>query len=132
MIERDLQTVKMICVLVICILLISLVPNFVESIGLQNTEYQEVEVTIVDEHYQAHRVIPVHAGKVTTMITHPARCEIIVDYNGKEYVINDENTYNQYKERIGETTTGTLQVKTYQNGQQISDIISLSSQETTQ
>lgn len=90
-----------------------------------NTEYENVEVNIVDEYHSGMYVTPISAGKVTTMVTHPAVYEITVEYNGVKYTISGSDTYNKYKDMVGQTTTGTLEIKTYDDGSIRYDITSL-------
>lgn len=58
-----------------------------------STEYENVEVNIVDEYHRGMYVTPIRAGKVTTMVTHPAVYRITVEYNGVEYTISGSDTY---------------------------------------
>ena len=58
-------------------------------------------------------------------ITHQAIYRIIVEYNNIEYVINDEETYDKYKDKIGQSTIGQLVIKTYDDGSITYDILSL-------
>lgn len=90
-----------------------------------STEYENVEVNIVDEYHRGMYVTPIRAGKVTTMVTHPAVYRITVEYNGVEYTISGSDTYNKYKDMVGQTTTGTLEIRTYDNGFVRYDITSL-------
>lgn len=90
-----------------------------------STEYENVEVNIVDEYHRGMYVTPIRAGKVTTMVTHPAVYRITVEYNGVEYTISGSDTYNKYKDMVGQTTTGTLEIRTYDNGSVRYDITSL-------
>lgn len=78
--------------------------------------YESVEVTIVDEYHRGMYVIPMRTGKVTSMITHPAVYEITVQYNGVYYDINGQDTYYKFKDKIGQTATGTLKIRTYDDG----------------
>ena len=102
-----------------------LVFSLVGCANLVNTEYQDVEVIIVDIEHSAMWLQPVRAGKVTTFITHPAKHEVIVEYNNVKYTIDDENTYNRYKDKIGQTTVGTLEIRTYDDGTIKCDITEL-------
>lgn len=88
-------------------------------------ETTEVEVEIIDEYSRGSYVTPVRSGKVTTFITHPAVYRITVLYNGKEYTISGRDTYNSYKDKIGEMSMGILETKTYDDGSVKYDIISL-------
>ena len=86
-----------------------------------NVEYENVEVVIVDEDYTPMWLQPVKYG----LITHPARYEITVEYNGAKYTLDDEDTYEKYKNKIGQTVNGTMEVKTYDDGIVKCDIWSL-------
>ena len=92
---------------------------------LINTEYENVEVNIVDEYHRGMYVTPIRAGKVTTMVTHPAVYRITVEYNGVEYTISGSDTYNKYKEKVGQIAIGTLEIRTYDDGTVKYDIIAL-------
>ena len=82
---------------------------------LINTEYENVEVTVVDEYHRGMYVVPMKIGKVTTMRTVPAVYSITVEYNGVEYSINGKEIYEIYKEMVGKTVNETLEIKYYDN-----------------
>ena len=83
---------------------------------LVSTEYEKVEVTITDEYHRGTYVTPMKVGSVTTMHTHPAVYKIYFEYNGEEHYINNRDTYEKYKDKIGQTAIGTLEIRTYDNG----------------
>lgn len=83
---------------------------------LISTEYENVEVNIIDEYHRGMYVTHIRAGKTTTMVTHPAVHRITVEYNNVEYTISGSDTYNKYKDKVGQTTTGTLEIRTYDDG----------------
>lgn len=90
-----------------------------------STEYENVEVNIVDEYHRGMYITPISTGKVTTMITHPAVYRITVEYGGIEYTISGSDTYNRYKDKVGEVVVGTLEIRTYDDGTVKYDITSL-------
>ena len=90
-----------------------------------STEYENVEVTVVDEYHRGMWIQPIRTGKVTTHVVHPAIWRITVEYNGVEYTVNGNDTYNKYKDKIGQTTIGKLEIKTYDDGTVEYDIVSL-------
>ena len=92
---------------------------------LVNKECKNVEVNIVDEYHRGMYMTPVFNGKTTAMITHPAVYRITVEYNGVEYTISGSDTYNKYKEKVGQTATGTLEIRTYDDGTVKYDITAL-------
>lgn len=107
------------------LLLAILIFSFVGCAKCISAEYNDVEVIIVDKYHRAMWTQPVFTGKVRTFITHPAVWHITVEYNGVEYTINGSNTYNKYKDKVGQTTNGKLEIKTYDDGTVRFNIISL-------
>lgn len=83
---------------------------------LTSTKYKEVEVTIVGEYYQAEYNELLYEEKTFVRRTVPAIYEIIVKYDGIEYLIDNKDTYDKYKDSIGQTTIGTLEIQTYDDG----------------
>jgi hypothetical protein len=106
-------------------MIICLVSSLVGCAKLVNTEYENVEVCVVDICHRGMWLQPVRAGKVTTFITHPDEYEVTVEYNGVSYTIDDEDTYNRYKGKIGQTAIGTLEIRTYDDGTVKYDITEL-------
>ena len=90
--------------------------SFTGCSKLINTEYENVEVNITDEMYIAPYTLYYHTGKTIMPISHAAEYNIVVEYKGIEYFFRDKNTYNKYKDRVGETTTGILEICTYDDG----------------
>lgn len=86
---------------------------------------ERVEVQIVDSERHAAWIQPVRAGKVTTYIHHSARYEIMVEYNGNTYTVDDEDTYHKYKDSIGECIDAVLETQIYDNGKIHCSIIEL-------
>lgn len=92
---------------------------------LVSTEYENVEVNIIDEYHKGMYITPVFNGKTTMMVTHPAVYRITVEYNGVEYTISGSDTYNKYKEKVGQIAIGTLEIRTYDDGTVKYDITEL-------
>lgn len=90
-----------------------------------NTELRTVEVEIVEEYHRGLYVTSMRVGKVTTMQTHPAIYRITVEYNNVEYTINGKETYDKYKDKIGEYANATLEIRTYDDGTVKYNILSL-------
>ena len=89
------------------------------------TEYENVEVNIVDEYYRGEYFTPIRIGNVTAIHTYPAVHNITVEYNGIKYTISGSDTYNRYKDKVGQVANGTLWIRTYDDGTIKYDIISL-------
>lgn len=78
-----------------------------------NTKYKEGDIKIINIYHRAAYVTPVHAGKVTTFITHPAIYRTYVEYEGVKYTLSGSNIYNKCKNKIGQTVKGKLKIDTY-------------------
>ena len=83
---------------------------------LISKEYKEVEVVVIDKYYRAMYITPMKVGKVTMMQTHPAKYRITVKYNDVKYTLNGKKTYDKYKDKVGETVIGVLEIRTYDDG----------------
>ena len=79
-------------------------------------DYVTETVKIVDEYHRGHYITPVRCGKSFSMVSHPAVYMITVDYKGKEYSIDDEETYMEYSTKIDSEAKATFYVKTYDDG----------------
>ena len=90
-----------------------------------STEYENVEVVVVDEYYRGAWLQPVMINGKTTFIHHPAVYQITVEYNGAKHTVSGSNTYNKYKDKIGQTVIGTVEIKTYDDGTVKYNIVSL-------
>lgn len=90
-----------------------------------NTEYKEVDVKITDTYHRAAYVTPIRAGKVTSLVTHPAVHRTYVEYEGVEYTLNGSGIYGKYKNKIGQTVKGKLKIDTYDDGTVRYDIIEI-------
>lgn len=90
-------------------------------------ECKEVEVFIVDKYYKAEHTSVIYnaAAKAPMVVTKPAIYKIKVKYNNKEYVVEGENIYNKYNNRIGDTVIGILEKCTYKHGSVKYNIIDL-------
>lgn len=114
--------------LAIILVLLIVLPCIIMLAGcakIVSTEYETVEVEIVDSYHRAMYMTPVRAGKVTTFVTHPAVWHIYVVCDGIEYTISGSDIYNVYKDRIGETVTATLQIDYYDGGTIKRDVVAL-------
>jgi hypothetical protein len=92
---------------------------------LTNTEYEDVEVTVVDSYYYPMWVQPIVVGKTTSLITHPAIYRITVEYDGKKFDFSGSEIYNKYEDKVGETVMGVLAIYTYDDGSTRRDITEL-------
>lgn len=111
--------------ILIAVLLLVMVISMMGCTKLVETKCETVDVKIVDQHYTGAWTQPIIVGKVISTIHHPATYGITVEYNGVEYYIGGFETYHTYKDRIGETVQGTLEIKLFDDGSTRYDIIAL-------
>ncbi len=83
---------------------------------LVSTDYETIDVTIVDEYHRGAYSVPVRIGKVTTIQHRPAVYRIYVEYNSVQYPFSGHDTWEQYKNMIGCTIPATMEIKTYDDG----------------
>lgn len=107
------------------IMLLSLTLLLTGCAELVSTETREVDVIVIDSYHRNMWLQPIHAGKVTTWVTHPEINRITVLYNDIQYNIEGSDIYDQFKDDIGETVTGVLEIRTYDDGSTQSDIVGL-------
>lgn len=108
--------------ILLCVVFVFSLAGCAECIS---TEYENVEVTVVGKYHRGAWLQPVIVCKLTTFITHPEEWRITVEYNGVEYTVNGHDTYDKYEDKIGQTTTGEFEIKTYDDGTVKYDIVSL-------
>lgn len=103
--------------LLLVILLLIIAPMILTGCAkLVNTEYETVEVTIVDSYHRGAYSIPVRVGKVTTIQHRPAVYRIYVEHNGEQYAFGGYDIWQHYKNMIGCAIPATLEIRTYDDG----------------
>ena len=93
---------------------------------LISTKYMDVEVKIIDCYHRDAYTTFVSRGKSIVPIRYSEVNTVTVDYDDNQYVIEGKEVYYKYKDKIGETVTGVLEIKNYEDGIKRFDIISLS------
>ena len=81
-----------------------------------DTRYEDVEARIVDEYYQGAYSTPMRIGHIFTVISHPATYHITVEYEGIQYTIEGQSTYEKCKDHIGELVNVVMKIRKYDNG----------------
>lgn len=80
------------------------------------TETNVEQVEVIDTYHRSAWIQPVVSGKVRTFIHHPAVYQVIVSYNDVEYRVNGKETYDKYKDRVGEIVNATIEKNSYDDG----------------
>lgn len=121
-----------ICIAILVLLGIVAIPFVLkraEEIEKLNTpisiKTDEVEVVIVDTYYDDEDIVPMICGDMTIMQTYPAVYEVTVMYEDVTYTFKGEDFYNKYKDKVGASTTGILETKTYSDGSVLHNLINL-------
>ena len=83
---------------------------------------ETVDVIVVDEYHRNAYTTMSRVGQTTVPIRHPEVNRITVEYNGVQYTINGEETYEFFSDRIGETVQGVLEITVWDNGKTWYDI----------
>lgn len=107
------------------LLLVAMVFSIVGCAKCVSVEYESVEVTIVDKYHRGMFMTTVFAGKVPVTTVYPAIWRITVEYDGVEYTVSGSETYHKYEDKIGQTVTGELEIRTYDDGSVKYDIVGL-------
>lgn len=71
---------------------------------------------IVDKYYRAMWLQPVITGKTTTFINHPEISKICIEYKGNRIWIEDDNVYDEYKDKINEEVKINVIEREYKGG----------------
>lgn len=103
---------RLLSILLITVILVSLAG----CAKLVKTEYETVEVKVVDSYHESAFIQTIPCGKSVTTITYPAVYRITVEYEDVEYTIGGSDIYHAYKDKIGETVSATLEISTYDDG----------------
>jgi hypothetical protein len=93
---------------------------------LISTEYKDVEVKIIDCYHEDSYTTYVPYNKSFIPVVYFEVNKVTVSYNNNQYVIKGEEVYYKYKDKIGETVTGTLEIENYEDGTKKFNIVSLS------
>ena len=78
---------------------------------LVSTESEVVEAEVVATYHRGVMILPQQVGKITTLITYPARYEVTVQYNNTKTIIKSQELYEQVK--IGDKVSCNLITKYY-------------------
>lgn len=93
------------------------------------TSTYELRVDAIVEdtyHKKAWAQFQYHAStKRTTTIHHPERNEVSIRYNGRIYTLDNENTYEYCKDKIGQSVPCILEVKEYNDGSLKQEIVAV-------
>ena len=119
--------------LVLVVLLLIVLPAMILTgcAKLISTDYETVDVTIVDEYHRGAYSTPIRVGKVMTMQHHPAVYRIYVEYDGVQYTISGRDTWGLYRGMIGSTVPATMEIKTYDDGTVKHDITAIGVEQNT-
>jgi len=92
--------------------------EYYNSKEIVSVELLAVDVTIVDAYYDKGDTFFHVVNGVLIPINESDKYKITVEYNGERYYTDDKETYWFYRDKIGQNTSGIMEVRTYQNGTQ--------------
>lgn len=92
-----------------------------------STVYETVDVNITEKYYKpSYTTVEYNVIFKQPMPKFvPAVYRITVEYNGVEHTFSGSDVYNKYKDKVGQSATGKLEIRTYDDGAVIYDIVSL-------
>ena len=83
---------------------------------------------IIEDTYHKNAWTQFHyfaSTKSMTTIHHPERNEVSIRYNGRIYTLDNENTYEYCKDKIGQSVPCILEVKEYNDGSLKQEIVAV-------
>lgn len=89
------------------------------------TETSIEQVEIVDTYHRGFYQELVYTGKAYTFRPHPAVYQVIVSYNDVRYKVNGKETYDKYKNQMGEIVNAIVEKKSYDDGTVKCSVIAL-------
>lgn len=98
-----------------------------ECTKLIGTETSTVQVKITDAHYEETQLTYYYSIGSGTMVPHfnPPVYKITVEYDGTEYIVSGQHTYEKYSDSIGKYANGTLETRKYDDGSVMYKIVGL-------
>ena len=111
--------------------IIFMVATLLFSLGgckkVKDTYELRVNAVVEDTyHKKAWAQFQYHAStKRTTTIRHPERNEVSIRYNGEVFTLDNKNTYEYCKDKIGQSIPCILEVKEYNDGSLKQEIVAV-------
>lgn len=92
-----------------------------------STETSTVNVKVIEQYHKDDDTnVYYNVALKQTMVLHDAAINrITVEYDGVQYSIDDQVTYDKYFDKVGEYVKGTLEIQKYDDGTIKRRIISL-------
>lgn len=96
---------KTILITVICLSLLLTLAIFLTGCTPRviDTKYSIVEGNVIGVNHQPQWLQPMQSGKITIMIPHPERNEVVVTYDGITQTFDNKVVYDMYKDNVGGT-----------------------------
>lgn len=90
-----------------------------------------VEAVITDASRHGGNTSLIYTGRILVPVRHREWYEIIVSYNNKKYSVtsDDEDAYDEYRDKIGETVSAELVTKKRKDGSVTTEITSITAKE---
>lgn len=90
-----------------------------------------VEAVITDASRHGGNTSLIYTSKILVPVRHREWYEIIVSYNNKKYSVtsDDEDAYDEYRDKIGETVSAELVTKKRMDGSVTTEITSITLKE---
>ena len=124
-VKKKIRISDVVTAVAYCLLFLFLI-IFVTQIPRPSSSSEvELPVIIVNSYHKDSYVTLVPTGKSVVSVPVPERNQIAVLYKDKEYIINDKDVYESFKNKINDNVTGVFTETTWSNGNVTYELISL-------
>ena len=110
---KNKTTTKILAILMIICVLCTCFTGCKKAI---RTEDQTVSATITDVYHKNSWIQPVRVGKVSSMVSHPEKNIVHLQYENLTLSVNNKSLYNECKDNVGNNIDIILRTTYYDDG----------------
>ena len=131
MVEKIQMILASIIVSIVIFIVIFSVCTITPHMTVVDEKTKTVEAVITDANRHGGNTTLIYTGKVLVPVRHREWYTITVLYNDEEYEVKsyDEDSYDEYKTKIGETVSAELVTKERKDGSVTTEITSITLKE---
>lgn len=131
MIEKLSCFLAVIAVVIILGTTVSVMSTAIPYLTVVDEKTQTVEAVITDASRHGGNMSLIYTGKGFVPLRHREWYEITVSYDNEKYSVTsyDEDSYDEYKTKIGETVSAELVTKERKDGSVTTEITSITAKE---
>lgn len=131
MLEKIQMILAGIIVSIVIFITIFSVCTIIPHMTVVGEKTKTVEAVITDASRRGGNTSLIYTGKILVPVRHREWYEITVSYNDKKYSVtsDDEDAYDEYRDKIGETVSAELVTKKRKDGSVTTEITSITLKE---